>query len=96
MKDVADYAFGLGSSLVKGEMSSLRDRVFAQAAAVLRPESMEMMTEEDIRRLKNAVSACGLSIQELRQLFIEQSVQGNEVSVQEIGSVEEAWIDFSE
>ncbi len=81
VKDVAEYAFGLGRSLAGGEIYSLGDRIFGRAAIALRPESVACMNPEELRGLEEAVSACGLSVEELRQVFIERTSEHCQVSM---------------
>ncbi len=82
VKDLADYAFGLGCKIAEGDISSLGHRIFGRAAIALSPSSVAQMNPSDFRRLEEAVSACGLSVKELRQLFIEHSHETQEAWVE--------------
>ncbi len=71
VKDVADYGFGLGSSLAEGEMLSLGDRLLEQAAIALSPDSTGNMTKMFFERLEQAVLplASGRNVEGLQELF---------------------------
>ncbi len=69
VKDVADYASGLGPNLAQGTITSLGDNIIEKAFEVLHPDLVKNMKTEDLHQLKKAVGACDLSLEQLRQQF---------------------------
>lgn len=99
IKDVADYAFGLGSELVEDHVVenglSIGDKMLQNGSIMLSDESLASMGVEQRKNLEALIGRCGYTVQSLREEFLSCMQFTEKESVLQKVTVEEVQEDNS-